>query len=184
MLSQGHISTIGDPVAVGRAYLTENFKGYTNEGTGGADAPAVRLVDAWVANAAGEKADAIGFGEEMSLHVVLQAETEIRDPGVAMWLSTEENVRVFAAGAREEGNALSDLAPGERLEFSVDLVNSLTAGRYHLGCSVTRGTAGLEVLLSANRAADVVSYGQNLSALFGIEYTAAVSRVRESEMVR
>ena len=184
MLSEGDITNIGDPAEVGRAYLTENFKGYSSEGPTGIDAPAVRIVDAWIGNAAGEKMDAIAFGEEMSLHVLLEAPSPIRDPGVAIWLSTEENVRVFAAGAREDGNALTDLAAGERLEFSVDLVNSLTAGRYYLGCSVSQGTAGLDVLLSANRATDMVSYGQSLSALFGMDYRGSVSRSRQSQMVR
>jgi ABC-2 type transport system ATP-binding protein len=184
MLSDGHIVKTGDPAEVGRAYLTENFKGYTSDEQAGASAATVRIVDAWVTNGAGDRADAVAFGEDMSLHVTLEASTEIQDPGVAMWLSTEDNFRVFAAGARENGKALDTLGAGERLEFSVDLVNSLTAGRYHMGCSVTRGTAGLEVLLSSDRCTDIVSFGQNLSGLFGIKHRARVTRTQASEVVR
>jgi hypothetical protein len=108
----------------------------------------------------------------------------VPEPGLAVWLSTEENVRVFAVGAREDGQALGDLAAGERIEFSIELVNSLTAGRYHLGCSMTRGSAGLDVLLSAARCTDFVSYGYSLAALVGLEHQTKLVRARAAEAVR
>ena len=37
------------------------------------------------------------------------------DPGVAMWVTNEDGVRVFSVGARENGEALGDLEPGERI---------------------------------------------------------------------
>ena len=184
MLSGGEITHIGDPAEVGRAYLTENFRGYGKAEITAEAADDVRLVDAWMGDAYGNRVDAVAHGEQMSLHVVIEALSEIHQPALAMWLTNEDGVRVFAAGARENGEALSDLEAGERIEFSIEVENPLSAGRYYLGCSVTRGSAGLETLLFQERAANVVSYGAELYGLIGIDHTSSVRRSREPEAVR
>ncbi len=183
MLSGGEIAHIGDPGEVGRAYLSENFEGYTSESFAEQAPSDARLTDAWTSDAHGHRVDAIGHGEPMGLHVVIEATNHIRDPGVAIWLTNEEGVRVFAAGARENGEALGDLQPGERLEFTVEAENPLSAGRYHLGCSVTRGSEGLDTLLFTDRATDMVSYGVDLHGLVQIEHAASVTRTRATETV-
>jgi ABC-type polysaccharide/polyol phosphate transport system ATPase subunit len=183
MLSGGDITHIGDPAEVGRSYLSENFAGHTDDfaeqvGT------EVRLVDAWVSDASGRRVDAVAHREQMSLHLVIEAVAPIREPGIAMWLTNQDGVRVFAAGAREHGAALSDLEAGERLEFAIETSNPLSAGRYFLGCSVTRGSAGLETLLFVGRAADMMSFGADLHGLVGIDYASAVTRSGATETVR
>jgi hypothetical protein len=90
---------------------------------------------------------------------------------------------VFSVGAREDGEGLADLEPGERLTFSVWLDNKLTAGHYYLGCSVSRGSAGLDVLLYQQRAADFVCYGAQLEGIVAIDCDTEVTRSREQESV-
>jgi ABC-2 type transport system ATP-binding protein len=184
MLSGGHITHIGDPAEVGRAYLTENFQGYTGQGSARPPSGKVRLVDAWVSDSNGHRVDAVAHGEQMGLHVRLEVTEHVREPGVAMWLTNEDGVRVFAAGARENGESLADLEPGERLEFSLELVNPLSAGRYRIGCSVTRGSAGLEALLFNERCSDLVSYGANLHGLVGLDHEATVTRTHVAQTIR
>jgi ABC-2 type transport system ATP-binding protein len=183
-LSGGDITHIGDPAEIGRAYLSENF---ADQRTDAGDTPAsaeVWVADSSVTDTRGERVDSIGYGEWMALNVVVEAVEEIRDPAVTLWLTNEDGVRVFSAGARENGEALGDLAPGERLRFTVALQNRLSAGRYYLGCSVTRGSAGLEILLFHNRVKDVVSYGQNLHALVGLDYDPTVVRTQSTQPVQ
>ncbi len=120
----------------------------------------------------------------MRLHSVIEALVPIHEPGITLWVTNEDGVRVFTVGARENGEALSDLQPGERAEFSVELDNLLSAGRYYLGCGLTRGTAGLEILLFQERAADIVSYGAELHGLVGVEHTVSFTRTRAREPVR
>lgn len=184
MISRGEITHRGDPGAIGRAYLSENFRTYSGEGGQGDDAGEVRLVDAWVANARDERADAIAFGQRMHVHLVLEANTTVRHPGLTIWLSNEDNVRVFSVGAREGGDALSDLEPGEQIEFTVETENVFSAGRYFIGCSLSQGTAGLEVLLFHNRAGDMVSYGANLHGLVAVDHRADFRRIRSPELIK
>jgi hypothetical protein len=100
-----------------------------------------------------------------------------------MWLTTEDGTRVFSVGARENDGALADLEPGERVEFSVTAANPLSAGRYHVGCTVVRGTAGLDVLMHRERAVDLVSYGGGVIGLIGLRYDGIVSRRRSAEVI-
>jgi ABC-type polysaccharide/polyol phosphate transport system ATPase subunit len=182
-LSGGDITHVGDPAEVGRAYMTENFASYTSDVEPGESADEVRLVEAWVTDADGKRVDAIAYRQPMSLHIVVEANERIENPAVTMWLTTEDNVRAFSAGARENGEPLSDIEPGERLHYTITTENPLSAGRYYLGCGVTRGTAGLEILLFHNRAADVVSYGAQLHGLVGIDHSSEVVRTRSRETI-
>jgi hypothetical protein len=184
MLSGGEITHIGVPGEVARAYMSENFRDLSSDVRAGTSAEEVRLAGAWMTNAAGERVDTVAFGEPMRLYVAVEALGPIKTPGIAMWLTSEDGVRVFSAGAREDGGGLTDLEPGERVEFSIELENRLTAGRYYLGCTVVRGTAGLEALLFQDRAADVVSYGATLDSLIGVDHTVSVTRTRAGEPVR
>jgi ABC-type polysaccharide/polyol phosphate transport system ATPase subunit len=179
MISGGAITHSGDPAEVGRAYLTENFRSYSSEHHAGEEQAEIRLVDAWVINGDGQRADAIAYGDTMRFHVVLEALQDIRQPAVTMWLTNEDGVRVFSVGAREDGGALSDLEAGERIEFAVETRNRFAAGRYHLGCGVTRGTAGLEILLFQNLATDVVSFGGDVVGIVGIDAAQSLRRGRE-----
>jgi len=184
MLSDGEIKLIGDPGEVGRAYLSENFR------TTGSDldqhqttAEQVRVVDVWMTDAAGRRTDSVAYHELLHLHVAVEALSPIEQPGIVMWVTNEDRVRIFSAGARENGEALGDLEPGERIEFSIEAENPLSAGRYFVGCSVTRGSAGLDVLLYQDRAADIVSYGADFVGLIGVDHVVAVTRTRAGQPV-
>jgi ABC-type polysaccharide/polyol phosphate transport system ATPase subunit len=184
MISGGKITNIGAPSEIGRAYLSENFRSVVSEDRGATDAEEVRLVDAWITDEHGQRIDTVAYGERMRLHGVIEALVPIHEPGITLWVTNEDGVRVFTVGARENGEALSDLESGERAEYSVELDNLLSAGRYYLGCGLTRGTAGLEILLFQERAADIVSYGAELHGLVGVEHTASFTRTRAREPVR
>ena len=185
MLSEGQVKLIGDPGDVGRAYLSENFRtsGSDFRGDPGTAQAGVRLLDVWMTDAGGQRADTVAHGEPLRLHASIQALTPVTDPGIAMWVSNEDSVRVFSVGAREDGGPLADFEPGERIDISFETQNLLAAGRYYIGCGVVRGTAGLDVLLYQDRAADIVSYGAEIVGLIEVPHSAEVSRTRATEAV-
>jgi hypothetical protein len=184
MLTDGNIKLMGDPHAVGRAYLTENFATPPSDFAGGEPAAGepARVRDAWIANGDGERVDAVGYGEAFSLCVELEALEHIKDPGIATWVTAEDGTRIFSFGARENGDRLGDLRPGERIEFAVQARNPLSAGRYHVGCSLVRGTAGLDILLYIERVVDIVSFGADVVGLVGIAHSGSVTRRDPSEI--
>jgi hypothetical protein len=138
----------------------------------------------WMTDLAGNRIDTVAYREGFRIHMTVLALTAISGPGIVMWVTNEDRVRAFSVGARENGDALADLEAGEQLEFTVELENPLSAGRYYVGCSVSRGLSGLDVLLYQERAADIVSYGAELEGLIGVDHAMTVSRSRAGEPVR
>jgi ABC-type polysaccharide/polyol phosphate transport system ATPase subunit len=188
MINGGHITKIGNPSEVARAYLSENFRSAPNDNAPAAiqehpSSEEVRLVDAWMTDAEGQRVDAYAYAEPMHLHVALEARVPIKRPGISIWVTNEAHVRVFSAGALEDGGPLSDLEPGERVEFSIQAENRLSSGRYYLGCSVVRGSAGLDIVFYNERSADMVSYGAELSGIVGVDYVRSFTRSGAREPV-
>jgi ABC-2 type transport system ATP-binding protein len=186
MLSDGDVTMIGDPGEVGRAYLSENFRSSADdlEHAQGPSAQQVRVLDAWMTDGEGRRVETIAYHEPMVLHVSVQALAPIRQPGIVMWVTNEDRVRVFSIGARENGDALGDLEPGEQIDFAIETHNPLSAGRYFVGCSVTQGSAGLDVLLYHERVTEIVSFGVDMHGVVGIPHASSITRTRSGEVVR
>ncbi len=185
MLSEGEIKLIGDPGEVGRAYLSENFRTTESDvSLHQTTTEQVRVLDVWMTDGEGRRVDTVAYREPLRLHVAIEALAPIHEPGIAMWVTNEDRVRVFSAGARENGDALGDLERGERIDFSIEGENPLSAGRYFVGCSVARGSAGLDVLLYQDRAADIVSYGADFVGLIGLDHVVSITRTRAGAPVR
>ena len=69
MIAGGHITRIGSPAEVGREYLSENFRTLKSDVHDQPLGEGVRLVDAWVSDADGNRRCAMpcSFGETMQL---------------------------------------------------------------------------------------------------------------------
>jgi ABC-2 type transport system ATP-binding protein len=185
MLSDGKIKLIGVPHDVGRAYLTENFATTQSDLAPHAVAPGdrARVLDVWVTSEADVRVDAVEYGESFTLHMKVEAREHIEQPGIAMWVTNEDGVRVFSLGVREDHGMMSDLNAGEQVEVTVSAVNWLSAGRYHVGCTLVRGTAGLDVVLHHERATDLVSYGADVVGIVGVDHETSVIRDRTGRAV-
>ena len=135
------------------------------------------MVDAWLTDAGGERASAIPYGSPCTINVELEVLEHVAEPSIALWLTTEDGVRVFSVGAREDGDKLADFAAGERVTYTVSALNPMSAGRYHVGCSVVRGSAGLDIILHRDRVVDMVSYGMDFVGLVeAAAHTGTVTR--------
>jgi hypothetical protein len=160
LLSGGAIKHIGDTDEVARLYLAENFASRQHVAFAQGDRPVVRLLDLHVEDEAGERVDVIPHGVYMRVCATLEAQEDLPTPGVAFWIDGEEQQRIVSFGAREEdGGALRDLRRGERVELVLELHNWLASGRHYVGCSVSRGTAGADVVLFLERAIDFHVWG-------------------------
>ncbi len=82
LISDGKIEHIGDPGEVGRRYLRLNFErgsevdADTQQGT--SEGAEVRVLDAHVENAAGERVDSVEHGEPIRLRLEIEAEARHR----------------------------------------------------------------------------------------------------------
>jgi ABC-type polysaccharide/polyol phosphate transport system ATPase subunit len=179
LVGPGGIEAIGDPEEVGRRYLQANFaqgQQHTDFGDG-APAP-IRLVDLWTSDASDERASSVAHGGPLRVHAVFEADADIEAPGIALWIENDDRVKICSVGAREEGAPLAPIARGERVEVMAEIANAFTSGRYYVGCSVSSGTSGAQVLLFLERAVDFYVYGGE--AIHGLVSIGHWSEVRRS----
>jgi ABC-2 type transport system ATP-binding protein len=168
LIDGGKIRHIGDPAEVGRRYVRLNFERGSDTGAGptseGSDE--VRLLDAWVEDAAGARLTTVEHGAEIRLRVELEALRDIPGVGVGFILANADGVGVFQFGTEAvTANDSHELAAGKRIRISAEIDNLLSPGRYFVHCGVNRVTGG--VALHVNNAVDFVVYGGD-SDLSGI----------------
>jgi ABC-2 type transport system ATP-binding protein len=170
LLHDGVVNAIGDPGEVARRYLELNFSGPTPDrealglGTRGA-----RIVDVWIDGPAAPRTHTLAHGDELALHVVIEALEPLAAPAIGVWLESEEHVRVFATST-DRGGGLGPLAAGERAQMTVRALNTLRTGHYGVGVSVSRVSGG-EELDALGRAADLIVYGgDHLGGLVDLQH--------------
>jgi hypothetical protein len=161
LIDGGKIKHLGDPGDVGRHYLQLNFERGVEEG---AVAPTsgptddVRLLDAWIEDAGGNRVANVEGGEPIRLRVELEALREGPGVGVGFILANADGVGVFqfGTGVDEDGEA-APLRPGSRFTVRAEVENLLTQGHYFVHCGVNRAQ-GRGVALYVHNALDFVVY--------------------------
>jgi ABC-2 type transport system ATP-binding protein len=161
LIDGGKIQHLGDPGDVGRHYLQLNFERGVEEG---AVAPTsgptddVRLLDAWIEDAGGNRVANVESGEPIRLRVELEALREGPGVGVGFILANADGVGVFqfGTGVDEDGETAA-LRPGSRFTVRAEVENLLTQGHYFVHCGVNRAQ-NKGVALYVHNALDFVVY--------------------------
>jgi ABC-2 type transport system ATP-binding protein len=166
LISGGEIQYIGDPAEVGRRYTRLNFEQGSN--AGGAptsEGDEVRLLDAWLEDAEGERIDNVEQGVPLRIRVELEARRDSPGVGVGFILANADGVGVFQFGteAIRTSEGSPDLAAGRRVRVEAEIENPLNAGRYFLHCGVNRVGGG--VALYVHNALDFVVFGGDQHSL-------------------
>jgi ABC-type polysaccharide/polyol phosphate transport system ATPase subunit len=159
LIDSGKVRHIGDPADVGRRYVRLNFERGSDTGAGpSSEGDEVRILDAWVEDAHGERRTNLEHGEEILLNVELEVVRDSGEIGVGFILANADGVGVFQFGTEAivDGDSAA-LAAGRRIRVTARIDNLLTAGRYFVHCGVNRVSGG--VALYVNNAVDFVVYG-------------------------
>jgi ABC-2 type transport system ATP-binding protein len=142
LIDSGQIQYIGDPGEVGRRYLRLNFERGVDAASGAApeSSEEVRLLDAWIDDAGGERLNNVEHGQKIRLRVELEAQRDVPGFGVGFIIANADGVAVFQFGIDriEKKDGSTELAAGERIKVSADVENLLVPGRYFVHCGVNR----------------------------------------------
>ncbi len=163
LIDGGHIQYVGDPAEVGRRYTRLNFERGSDVGAGPtSEGDEVRLLDAWIEGAGGERVSNVEQGTPIRLRVELEATRESPGVGVGFILANAEGVGVFQFGTEAvvtpEGK--HELEPGRRVRIEAEIENPLSPGRYFVHCGVNRVDGG--VALYVHNATDFVVFGGDM----------------------
>jgi ABC-type polysaccharide/polyol phosphate transport system ATPase subunit len=161
LIDGGKIQHLGDPGDVGRHYLQLNFERGTEEGASPTSGPAdeVRMLDAWIEDADGNRIANVEGGDDIRLRVELEATRETpQGVGVGFIVSNVDGVGVSQFGTRvTEDGEFAALRPGSRFTVRADVENLLARGHYFVHCGVTR-VENKTVALYVHNAIDFVVY--------------------------
>jgi ABC-2 type transport system ATP-binding protein len=181
LIGNGEIEMIGDPRQVGQRYIERNFEAMTDgsepQETEGPDGSArAEVAEMWLENESGMQIDTAPHGQRLRLHARIDAHRLVPEPVVDFWVDDEHGSRVFATSTQPWPEA-PPLEAGECIHVTVDVENLLQSGRYHMGCSLLSGSAGLEVAALSNRHKSFIVYGGNhVYGLVALDHELRVDR--------
>jgi ABC-2 type transport system ATP-binding protein len=160
LIADGRIQHVGDPGEVGRHYLRLNFE-RGDEGAAAVEAPAdgeVRMLDAHIENASGERVNTVEHGEKIRMRVELEAKTDLAGLDIGFVVANADGIGVFQYGVPAGDYEDRALAAGERVTIESTLENPLAPGRYFVHCGINRAFEG-GIALYVPNAMDFVVFG-------------------------
>ena len=161
LISDGHISLLGEPEEVGRRYLRLNFEGpgaiSPATEAGAEDAP-VRMLDATVLGPAGERASSVERGEQIRIRIEIEARQDFAALAVGYLIVNGDGVNVCQLRAPIGGDPPPPVKAGERLRVETVVENTLGPGHYFVHCGINKMLEG-GVALDVRSAVDFVVFG-------------------------
>jgi ABC-2 type transport system ATP-binding protein len=163
LLHDGDVRYLGDPEEAALRYYRLNFAGPGAEGGTGGAVPDVnvRIVDAWLENPLGERAENVEQGAPLQLHAVFEARHDLVAPVFGFHVVNAEGVPVF--GFNRSLNVGPDepdvVAAGRRVRVAGSIENRLLPGRYSISCLISRNRTQGDLALHVVRLLDFVVFG-------------------------
>ncbi len=160
LISDGEIAHLGEPDEVGRRYLRLNFERASGVGQSSAadEDAAVKMLDARVVDASGERASSVEHGEKIRIRIEIEAKQDFAALAVGHLIVNADGVGVCQLRAPIGGDPPPPVKAGERLEVETTVDNLLGAGHYFVHCGINRLLEG-GVALDVAGATDFVVYG-------------------------
>jgi ABC-2 type transport system ATP-binding protein len=165
LIHDGEIGYLGDPEETALRYFRLNFA-ERDGGDGAPQQPAVpdvnaRVVDAWLANEAGERVENIEQGEPIGLNLVVEARQDLEGPVFGFHFLNVDGVQVFGFNQTltVDDPTRDRIAAGQRVRITGKVENPLLPGRYFVNCWICRNRNQGDVALQVVRLLEFVVYG-------------------------
>jgi ABC-type polysaccharide/polyol phosphate transport system ATPase subunit len=162
LIDDGHIVQLGEPQEVGRRYLRLNFEGVHAAGAadagGATEAAGVRMLDARMVDANGERVSSVEHGDELRIQVEIEAREDFAALGVAYLVVNGDGDRVCQLRAVIGDDQPRPVKAGERFKVETTAANQLGPGHYFVHCGINRLAEG-GVALDVPSAIDFVVFG-------------------------
>jgi ABC-type polysaccharide/polyol phosphate transport system ATPase subunit len=165
LIHGGEVRYLGDPEEAALRYYRLNFGGSAgrNGASDGGGVPDVnvKLVDAWLENAAGERIENVEQGETIGFNAVFEARHDLRRPVFQIHFLNADGRWVFGFTKKlsTAGSELDVVAAGERIRIAGEIENPLVPGGYYVDCWISRDRAEGDVALHVLRVTDFFVYG-------------------------
>jgi ABC-2 type transport system ATP-binding protein len=163
LIHDGAMRYVGDAEEAAMRYYRLNFGGTDgpSAGPGGVPDVNVRVIDAWLENATGDRVENIEQGEPIGLGVVVEARHELEGPVFGFHFLGDDGTTLFGFNrALERGPHEPDrLTAGQRVRIAGTVQNPLLPGRYFVNCWISRNRNQGDLALHVVRLLDFIVYG-------------------------
>jgi ABC-2 type transport system ATP-binding protein len=165
LLHDGRQACLGDPEETALRYYRLNFAG--NDGHDpaalGAAVPDVnvKLVDAWLEDAAGERVANVEQNEAIRFNAVFEARRDMTRPVFNFHFLNGDGAWVFGFSKHVStaGQEVGSVKAGERIRIAGTIANRLLPGRYFVDCWISRDRDEGDVALHVLAVTDFFVYG-------------------------
>jgi ABC-type polysaccharide/polyol phosphate transport system ATPase subunit len=180
LLERGNVVEVGEPRRIARRYNELNF----DQGLDPAAHSPLRagdrsaeIVDAWFADAKGERKMGLPQGAPCSFHALVEIHRRLEDPAFGVALLDDQKRPVFATDSRVSNARSGHFEPGERVEMVVEFENYFTPGRYYASPRVAHSGPGSDLAdLREGLVSMVVSGGSPGGGLVDLPHDISIER--------
>jgi ABC-2 type transport system ATP-binding protein len=169
LLHEGEVRYLGDPEEAALRYYRLNFAGEgsaAGAGPGGVPDVNVRLVDVWLEDDDGRRAENLEQGRPFAVNLVVEARRDLDRPVFQMHFVNDDGVWVFGFDKRiaSANGGAGRVAAGQRVRIAGRIENPLVPGRYHLDCWVARERSSGDLALHPLKLLQFLVYGAHPGA--------------------
>jgi ABC-type polysaccharide/polyol phosphate transport system ATPase subunit len=177
LMEHGHMTQIGEPRVIGRAYHELNFGRLAHDapeeshsGSGSA------IADAWFENERGERVTSSSQEDTVSMCFEARLGEDLVDPVFAVTLRTELGHTIIVARSDRHGHSSGSFKAGESVVARFAIPNWLTPSRYMLSPSVAREGTGQSALALVEDMASIVIHGSGGGGILELPIDVRVER--------
>ena len=164
VIDEGELRYLGEPEEAALRYYRMNFGGAHGADSSrplGVPDVHVSVIDAWIENRRGERAQSVEQGEPITFNAVLEARQELLRPVFAFHFRGADGQDVFGFNKTlDDAEPRQDrVPPGRRVTISGRIENPLLPGRYFVDGAVARNRTEGDLALQPVRLFDFFVYG-------------------------
>ncbi len=178
LMERGHMTKIGDPREIGRAYHELNFGQLAH------DAPAeshstsgTAIADAWFENAQGERVTSASQEDTLSMCFEARLGEDLAEPVFAVTLRTELGHTIIVARSDQHGHVSGSFKAGESVAARFAIPNWLTPSRYLLTPSLAHEGTGESALALVEDMASIVVHGSGSGGILELPIDVRLERL-------
>jgi ABC-type polysaccharide/polyol phosphate transport system ATPase subunit len=178
LMERGHMTQIGDPRVIGRAYHELNFGQLAHDAPEESrSASGTAIADAWFENERGERVTSAGQEDTVSMCFEARLGEDLTDPVFAVTLRTELGHTIIVARSDQHGHSSGSFSAGESVVARFAIPNWLTPSRYMLTPSLAREGTGESALALVEDMASIVVHGTGSGGILELPIDVRLERI-------
>ncbi len=178
LMERGHMTKIGEPRTIGRAYHELNFGQLAHDAPPESQtANGTVIADAWFEKPGGERVTSASQEDSLSMCFETRLGEDLAEPVFAVTLRTELGHTIIVARSDQHGRASGSFKAGETVVARFAIPNWLTPSRYLLTPSLARAGTGEDALALVADMSSIVVHGSASGGILELPVDVSLERL-------